>query len=350
MKDADGERHGAGKPASAAPVTLVRLTGEQADRARRHGLRYADRPVDICGVAFAVRPCPPPAGWRGSGWKPWTGTLGGAAFTGWASADAVMAVARRAGLDLGPAPDDDLLVRAAEWLGACAAGDALRLDEPATIVDPPRGLGEAGTYAFCFPECDATVAIEVSPPLQRKLDDLLATWPQEEPRMDGLAARVACVLGQASLSLRDLAAVIPGDVIEIDGPPAAPGHVFLVAGGSLVAEAAPHGGGWRLVTGFSRPAGFSSRRTLIVNSPEDEADAGAPCDAGLSDLPVLLTFEVGRTELALSQLNQIGAGYVFDLGGDPDRVDIVSAGRRVGAGRIVEVEGRKAVQVERIVR
>jgi type III secretion system YscQ/HrcQ family protein len=331
-----------------APAGRRRLSHDQAEEARRRAARYADREVVLGGTVFALRPCAPPAGAPPGAWQGWSGRLGDEHFVAWISPDAIGAMARRAGLDLGSAPDDGLLVRAAEWLAASVAGDSVRLDEPRRRLPFPIEGDETGLFAFCLPDCGATLALRASPSLRRRLEELLEAWPRARAAADELLGRIACVVGQARLTVRVLAAVCPGDVIEIDGPPAEPDHVFLVAGGHLVARAARHHSGWQVVSGFSEPPVFSPERTLIVDPLDESVRADGPAEAGLGDLPVLLTFEIGRAELPLSRLTEIGAGHVFDLGGDPDRVDILSAGRRIGTGRIVEVAGRSAVQVERI--
>ncbi len=67
---------------------------------------------------------------------------------------------------------------------------------------------------------------------------------------------------------------------------------------------------------------------------------------GLDELPVRLSFELGRLELPLSEIAVLGPGHVFELARDESQpVDILANGRLIGRGRIVTVAGRVGVQI-----
>ncbi len=66
-------------------------------------------------------------------------------------------------------------------------------------------------------------------------------------------------------------------------------------------------------------------------------------------LPVQLTFEVGRLEITLAELRGLGPGSVLELGRNlAGAVHISAQGRPVGQGELVDVEGMVGVKVVRL--
>nr|WP_281430401.1 FliM/FliN family flagellar motor switch protein [Salinicola acroporae] len=66
-------------------------------------------------------------------------------------------------------------------------------------------------------------------------------------------------------------------------------------------------------------------------------------------MPVQLTCELGRLELSLGELRQLGEGSVLPLERRPERaVDLVVNGRRMGRGRLIAIGDAIGVQVERL--
>ncbi len=69
----------------------------------------------------------------------------------------------------------------------------------------------------------------------------------------------------------------------------------------------------------------------------------------LDDLPLRLTCELGRLDLTLGELCELGEGSVLPLGRRPERaVDLVINGRRMGLGRLVTIGDDLGVQIERL--
>lgn len=98
-------------------------------------------------------------------------------------------------------------------------------------------------------------------------------------------------------------------------------------------------------------------RTESAAKPEPEAaaadlesgPAAPPADAAFDDLPIKLVFEIGRLELPLGQLQEIGPGHVFDLKRPlGDAVEIHAGGRRIGQGEILRIEDQIGVRVVRL--
>ena len=81
-----------------------------------------------------------------------------------------------------------------------------------------------------------------------------------------------------------------------------------------------------------------------MSEPQED---GAPA-ADPDELPVLLTFEVGRLAIELGQLRRFGPGSVIELPRRHPLVEIAAHGRRVGEGELVEVDGAVGVRITRL--
>lgn len=83
------------------------------------------------------------------------------------------------------------------------------------------------------------------------------------------------------------------------------------------------------------------------NMGEDDGPSGALVPrAAIEDIPVKLVFDFGDLELTLAELRRLVPGQVIDLArpvGNAVRLSV--NGRRIGAGEIVEIEGRLGVRV-----
>lgn len=88
----------------------------------------------------------------------------------------------------------------------------------------------------------------------------------------------------------------------------------------------------------------------LVNDQSRNAGQGGPT-ASVGEVPVHLVFELGRTEIPLSELEALQAGYVFELGKPLSQsVDILANGHRVGTGELVRLGETIGVRVSRLVR
>ncbi|MGL6412546.1 SctQ family type III secretion system cytoplasmic ring protein AscQ, partial [Aeromonas veronii] len=69
----------------------------------------------------------------------------------------------------------------------------------------------------------------------------------------------------------------------------------------------------------------------------------------LDQLPIQVSFEVGRQTLDWHTLTSLQPGALIDLGTPLDgEVRIISNGHSLGVGRLVEIQGRLGVRVERL--
>lgn len=74
-----------------------------------------------------------------------------------------------------------------------------------------------------------------------------------------------------------------------------------------------------------------------------------PADAAFDDLPIKLVFELGRLDLPLGKLQEIGQGHVFELERPiGEAVEIHAGGRRIGQGEVVRIDDQIGVRVVRL--
>ncbi len=79
---------------------------------------------------------------------------------------------------------------------------------------------------------------------------------------------------------------------------------------------------------------------------QDEIGPGRDDIPPFDELPVHLTFELGRLELSLGELSAIGPGHVFPLPGGADAaVNILANGRRIGRGEVVTIGESLGIRV-----
>ena len=77
--------------------------------------------------------------------------------------------------------------------------------------------------------------------------------------------------------------------------------------------------------------------------------AEAPPAADPDDIPVALSFEVGRLTMPLGQLRRLGPGSVIELHRSrQELVEIAAHGRSIGQGELVEIEGAVGVRIVRL--
>jgi type III secretion protein Q len=106
---------------------------------------------------------------------------------------------------------------------------------------------------------------------------------------------------------------------------------------------------WRLVE-TPKPAAETARTewTMQTIDAADGAEESEPI-SNPDQLPVHLTFDVGRLEVTLAELRRLGPGSVVELGRSiAEPVRISAQGRPVGQGELVDIEGVIGVKVIRL--
>ncbi|NIC04760.1 type III secretion system cytoplasmic ring protein SctQ [Billgrantia bachuensis] len=253
-----------------------------------------------------------------------------------------------------------------EWIEPLEArlGVALRLDEAAPMTEEAVAIcislrleadGLAGQLMLSL----GAAAMQVVAPL---LDAL----PAVEPRpCSALPIPVQWVAGHQRLRLDELRGLMPGDVVLLKRPVEA-----LAIAGRPMAEVVEQKDGLKLLTspsarhgeGLGVPgsarAGSDSPSQNPLNDDRSRDDMAVdsrnpkppPTDAAALDgLPMRLVCELGRLELTLGELRELGPGSVLPLSRPTeDAVDLVVNGRPMGRGRLVEIGDSLGVQIVRL--
>ena len=78
--------------------------------------------------------------------------------------------------------------------------------------------------------------------------------------------------------------------------------------------------------------------------------AGVPDLGMILDIPVMMSLEVGSTEITVNELLSMGTGAVVELNrhaGDP--LDVKVNGKLLGRGEVVETNGRYGIRLTEVV-
>ncbi|RKD87190.1 type III secretion system cytoplasmic ring protein SctQ [Kushneria marisflavi] len=209
-------------------------------------------------------------------------------------------------------------------------------------------------------ELSATLLIRLQPLLDRH-------FPRQQHSGSAITTTVTVSTGLQHLALREWRSLQPGDVVLLEQPYGDPTQAEVIVGGCYIAEARVSSEGPTLtsslrsegkhhasVTAPDTPLQELDQKEDSMNesspdntSPDQEQATGDRAD--LNDLPLRLTCELGRLELTLGELRELGDGSVLPLGKRPERaVDLVINGRRMGLGRLVMIGDDLGVQIERL--
>jgi type III secretion protein Q len=189
------------------------------------------------------------------------------------------------------------------------------------------------------------VVLRLGRELARMLCPLLELLPAQETALPDLPVTLEVRLGSAILAVGEIDDLEAGDVIMPHTPPLIAGKAEIVLAERWVAAADLAGRSVTLTAALK-----DSKEQAMENDTSVSPPGTANIEDGtLDELPVKLNFEIGRCEIALSELRTIGVGHVFELGRDPEQsVDIVVAGRRIGWGQLVRIGDRLGVRVLRL--
>jgi len=182
---------------------------------------------------------------------------------------------------------------------------------------------------------------------------LAAAW-ERSPRVDGIkfahsvvfAARVAV----SSVSRNGLNGLAVGDALLFDRV-APDGGVVLCLGEHLTTVGQLNDTG-EVTVG----APFSANNPYLLgefqmsnNEFEAESQVAALDETSIGNLPVRLIFELGRREMSIDELRNIGVGGSIPLDKPASSVvDILANGRRVGAGEMVLIGDQLGVKITRL--
>lgn len=157
---------------------------------------------------------------------------------------------------------------------------------------------------------------------------------------------VTILRAAATITLGEMESLEPGDVVIFEDDPAYPGACWALIGSYLVVPVVVGDSDLRPIAS-PRPINGSKWKWIMDHKKSD--DSSIVSDASLTELPVTLSFELGRTTLQLGELRRIGPGSVIPLADvKTETVEILSSGKRIGHGNIVRIGDSLGVRVTRI--
>ena len=164
----------------------------------------------------------------------------------------------------------------------------------------------------------------------------------QRPDPAGLMLRLAHEIDTITLGAGDLAALTPGQAVTISaGTP----EGRLILNERLFAPVAPSDtGGLRLLAPF-RPLSTSVPEDAMTDAPDTDAATALTAET-LDEVEVRLSFRAGHTDMSLGELRALAPGAVIETTDDATAmVDIVANGRSIGTGELLDVGGRRAIQI-----
>jgi hypothetical protein len=192
-------------------------------------------------------------------------------------------------------------------------------EEPATAERPRRAADEAATVELAVSLGDIALAVQMQAPA-----DLLLRVPPARPMPAWFATThldVPIVVGRCALDRSSQGRLAVRSVVTLDRPVAA--AELEILGGS-VGLSAVHGAVVATVA-----TGYVPR------------DMSLPDDAHLE-----LTVALGTTRLSLREISDLAIGQVVNLGRPlAGPFELRAAGRVVGRGELVDVDGELAVRI-----
>ena len=250
----------------------------------------------------------------------------------------------------------------------------LGLDNPPDILteshEVPNDFTCSVPLVLCLPGKD--VAMTLYFPSQDSAEAVLHRLSQKKTIRNPVSALVVAVTleaGAMRLTLPELLALRPEDILLPETYPGLEGELCLRLAPNMAIRCAIADGN-ATVLGFEhgapRSAEKETRREEMADTLPNEkkaADSGTqvldehqarPEDGAtapelpinLDSLEVAVTFEVDRRLMSIAEIASLSPGYTFTLPVDPrGPVTIRANGKRLGAGRLVEVGGALGVQL-----
>jgi type III secretion protein Q len=153
-------------------------------------------------------------------------------------------------------------------------------------------------------------------------------------------AALPLLVGVTVLPLADYRALACGDVVRVEA------SRFDVTGRAIV----PFAGRRLHLCWLDAQQSFEvqamSDATAFPDAETDKSIAGAPSSIEPSAIPIRLSFSLGALSLTVGEVSAIAAGSLLPLDrGLPPHVTIEANGLPIGAGELVDLDGRLAVQI-----
>jgi len=236
-----------------------------------------------------------------------------------------------------------------------------RLEKAAGIEITVRGMGVAragavGGAALGF-RLPGSGVIAVTPPAGLALPKLPGlAWTDG----NALTIRAPIVVAEVGVNVAELEQLATGDVVVLPGMTAAAvphvnlaisPHTSIIAelkGNKLIVARAGKSMSTTDTAPGAKPA--PAAKPAAAPAKPGAAPAAAPEPAvpaaAIEELPLRIVFDLGEVELSLAEVKALVPGQVIDLAREPGHaVRVTVNGRRIGAGEIVEIEGRLGVRI-----
>lgn len=252
-----------------------------------------------------------------------------------------------------------LEVTAAAWIERLETAAGVEMSVRRVAVAKPEVSGQA-PFAFALPGIGENGVIGVRPSSQLQLPKLPdVTWTNG----DSVTLRLPMVAGEVGVSVAELEELQVGDVVVLQGAAkqdATQVAIAILPGKTIIATVDGQKLAIARVGNSMSTSDAAGGDAKSAQAPKAAAPAGAapaaaaPAKASeplmpaasIEELPIRIVFDLGEVELTLAELKALVPGQVINLARDPGNAVRVSVnGRRIGAGEIVEIEGRLGVRI-----
>jgi len=190
--------------------------------------------------------------------------------------------------------------------------------------------------------------------LEYWVSHLKATPSQEKTHFEKAPYTGLITAGRTTLSRSDFNNLHPNDIILLDDGEAFKNQILTLRFSPQLAFKIQYNNGTATVTHMTdipedNPAETpesSAEEEMTAEVTKPQANTQNTHAPSINELPVHLTFEVGRKELSLSELKGIDQGYSFELESPTAKpVTIRANGTPVGFGELLDVAGKVGVRV-----
>nr|WP_281435757.1 type III secretion system cytoplasmic ring protein SctQ [Ensifer sp. ENS02] len=169
-----------------------------------------------------------------------------------------------------------------------------------------------------------------------------STGEDHDAWVDHIPFTIRRCAGFQRVSWSDLRDLRPGDTVMCEA--AEEPRQFAIIGDQMIANLGRDGA---LVTRWRALSKYGSRDMEPFNKHASDQPMQ---DGSLADLPVRLTFEVGRTEISLRELRQFDQGSILPVAATiEDCVEIVANGRLIGRGSLLKIGSGLGVRIVQLV-
>jgi len=150
-----------------------------------------------------------------------------------------------------------------------------------------------------------------------------------------LPAYLNIIVGITYLSVKELRSIEKNDIILMDEIYFKDNHVILSASNTLKF--------WAILKDFQL---IVEKKMEATNMQEEKVEQQQEVLNKVDDVPIELSFELGKITLSIAELSALQPGYVFELNQDLNQpVEIRANGKLIGKGELLEIDGRIGVRV-----